>query len=188
MIKQIECEKCGWKWNTKDSKEHDKYVCHKCDHDNSNIYKSLKEDNTKMIKLIDLLNEIENTPEEVYHFTLPKYFVKILQTDKLKSNEEFNGISFTTDPDLWAFREFSDEDQEIGVRLKFKTKDLPVLKEFVYRGHPDDDYEYEKEWISTSGDITNIKSKIKEIVAIDYYKDYLQDNLDPDVFKNIKFV
>jgi DNA-directed RNA polymerase subunit RPC12/RpoP len=34
----IECEKCGWKWNTKDSKEHDKYVCHKCGHDNSSNY------------------------------------------------------------------------------------------------------------------------------------------------------
>jgi hypothetical protein len=59
MIKQIECEKCGWEWNTKDSKEFDKYVCHKCDHDNSSIYKSLKEDNTKMIKLISILQEVK---------------------------------------------------------------------------------------------------------------------------------
>jgi hypothetical protein len=39
MIKQIECEKCGWEWNTKDSKEFDKYVCHKCGYDNSKYYK-----------------------------------------------------------------------------------------------------------------------------------------------------
>jgi Zn finger protein HypA/HybF involved in hydrogenase expression len=36
--KNVECEKCGWKWSTKDSKEYDKYVCHKCGYDNSNIY------------------------------------------------------------------------------------------------------------------------------------------------------
>ena len=59
MIKQIECEKCDWEWNVKDSKEHDKYVCHKCGHDNSNVYKSMQEDNTKMIKLISILQEVK---------------------------------------------------------------------------------------------------------------------------------
>jgi hypothetical protein len=31
-----ENEKCGHKWNTKDSDESDKYICHICGHDNSN--------------------------------------------------------------------------------------------------------------------------------------------------------
>jgi NAD-dependent SIR2 family protein deacetylase len=79
MIKQIECEKCGWKWNTKDSKEHDKYVCHKCDHDNSNIYKSLKEGNTKMIKLIDLIKE--NLNKEL--FDTKKNKMKLSELRKL---------------------------------------------------------------------------------------------------------
>ena len=36
----IKCEKCGWEWNTKDSEEFDKYICHRkgCGFDNSYRY------------------------------------------------------------------------------------------------------------------------------------------------------
>ena len=33
----IVCKNCGWKWNTKDSKEIDKYVCHKCGFNNKKV-------------------------------------------------------------------------------------------------------------------------------------------------------
>lgn len=36
--KIVNCSSCGWSWNTVDSDEHDKYVCHKCGHDNTNNY------------------------------------------------------------------------------------------------------------------------------------------------------
>jgi len=36
--KIVTCSNCGWSWNTVDSDEHDKYVCHKCNYDNSNNY------------------------------------------------------------------------------------------------------------------------------------------------------
>jgi hypothetical protein len=32
---EIECEKCGWKWEIADGGQ-EPYICHKCDHDNSN--------------------------------------------------------------------------------------------------------------------------------------------------------
>jgi hypothetical protein len=35
---KIECEKCGWSWDEKDTEPHDKYVCHKCGNDNTNNY------------------------------------------------------------------------------------------------------------------------------------------------------
>jgi hypothetical protein len=38
---EIKCFNCGWKWNTKDSKESDKYVCHKCGFDNTLYYKKI---------------------------------------------------------------------------------------------------------------------------------------------------
>jgi hypothetical protein len=41
---QIECVKCGWQWNTKDSDESDKYVCHKCGFDNTLFYETLVAD------------------------------------------------------------------------------------------------------------------------------------------------
>jgi hypothetical protein len=35
---EITCQNCGWHWNTKDSANFDKYVCHQCDYDNSPFY------------------------------------------------------------------------------------------------------------------------------------------------------
>lgn len=35
---EITCQNCGWEWNTKDSEEYDKYVCHKCGFDNKLFY------------------------------------------------------------------------------------------------------------------------------------------------------
>ena len=34
----IKCRRCGWHWNSKDSEEFDKYVCHKCGFDNTTYY------------------------------------------------------------------------------------------------------------------------------------------------------
>lgn len=34
----IKCRRCGWEWNTKDSEEFDKYVCHNCGFDNRTYY------------------------------------------------------------------------------------------------------------------------------------------------------
>ena len=127
-------------------------------------------------------------PKKLYHFTLPKYLVNILDTDILEANNKFRQISFTSDPELWAFREFNDEDQEIGVRLTFNSKDLPPLKPFIYKGNPFEDYSYEQEYITTSGDIYDISDKIIDITTLNYYKDYLKDNLSPDMFNKINFV
>ena len=35
---EIKCKCCGWKWNTIQSKENDKYLCHKCWFDNMAFY------------------------------------------------------------------------------------------------------------------------------------------------------
>jgi len=35
---EIDCVNCGWHWNTSDSDESDKYVCHKCGFDNKLFY------------------------------------------------------------------------------------------------------------------------------------------------------
>lgn len=35
---EITCVNCGWHWNTSDSDESDKYVCHKCGFDNRTFY------------------------------------------------------------------------------------------------------------------------------------------------------
>lgn len=148
-----------------------------------------------MIKLLDLLKELmqPSPPDVLYHFTTPENFVKILNSDRLKSNPKFNQISFTEDPDLWAFQEFPDSNQEIGFRMAFETDSLPPVKRFIYQGAPGEFFEHEKEWITTSGDITDIEGRLMgsgtlELTALNYWKQYLLDNVPGHIYKMIEFV
>ena len=143
-----------------------------------------------MIKLTNLLKETSKSPDILYHFTLPKYFVNMVKTNTIKADPKFKQISFTANPDLWAFREFSNEDQEVGIRLTFNTKDLPPLTPFTYKGAPGEDYNYEQEYTTNVGDLrpSNISNLVKDITATEYYRDYLQQNLPKDIFNKIKFV
>lgn len=143
-----------------------------------------------MIKLKSLLTEAQDIPKTVYHFTLPKYFVNMVKTNTIKADPKFNQISFTEDPDLWAFREFPEEDQEIGVRLEFDTNKLPPLKPFKYSGAPGEDYGYEQEYTTNTGDLRsgNIMNLIKSVTADSFWKDYLEGQLPPDVFSKIEFI
>jgi hypothetical protein len=148
-----------------------------------------------MIKLIDILKEInqQSTPDILYHFTTPENFVKILNSDKLKAHPKFKHISFTEDPDLWAFQEFPDSNQEIAFRMAFETDSLPPVKPFTFQGAPGEFLEHEQEWRTTSGDITDIEGRIigsgtLELTALKYYKQYLQDNTPGHIFKMIEFI
>lgn len=142
-----------------------------------------------MIKLSDLLFE-NKIPDKVYHFTLPKYFVNMVKTNTIKADPKFNQISFTTDPNLWTFREFPNEDQEVGVRLTFATRDLPPLTPFKYSGAPGEDYAYEQEYTTNVGDLrpSNLLNLVKNITADNYWKEYLQKNLPKDIFDKINFI
>jgi len=147
-----------------------------------------------MIRLIDLLKENQSTPPDIlYHFTTPENFVKIFNSDKIKADPKFNQISFTEDPDLWAFQEHPDSNQEIGIRLKFETDSLPPVKSFKYSGAPGEEYTYEQEWTTNSGDIEDIEGIITgsgtlELTALKYWKDYLKDNLSSNIFRVIEFI
>jgi hypothetical protein len=148
-----------------------------------------------MIKLIDILKEINqpSPPDVLYHFTTPENFVKILNSYRLKAHPKFNQISFTEDQDLWSFQEFPDSNQEIGFRMAFETNSLPPVKPFTFQGAPGEFLEHEKEWVTTSGDITDIEGRLTgsgtlELVALKYWKQYLQDNTPGYIFKMIKFI
>jgi len=147
-----------------------------------------------MIKLIDLLTESAATPPDtVYHFTTPESFAKIWKSDRLKAHPKFNQISFTSDPELWAFQEHLDSNQEIGVRLAFESSSLPQLRPFTYQGAPGESFDQEQEWITTSGDIRGIQDRLSgsgtmEIAATEYWRDWLHANLPKRVFHAIEFV
>jgi len=149
------------------------------------------------IKLLNLLFE-GKVPQVLYHFTTPRGLIGILQSNKLKSHPSFKQVSFTEDPDLWAFQEFPDSDQEIGVRLAFLSRKLPELEPFIYQGAPGEFLEHEKEWITTSGDITftppideQIRDNAVVLTAQEYYKTWLEDNMKgpiQHIYKKINWV
>ena len=41
---QIQCNKCGWNWNTLESDPADMYICHKCGENNKEFYFPTDED------------------------------------------------------------------------------------------------------------------------------------------------
>jgi DNA-directed RNA polymerase subunit RPC12/RpoP len=41
---QIECNKCGWNWNSTQSSKEDLYLCHKCGADNKVYYEGEPDD------------------------------------------------------------------------------------------------------------------------------------------------
>ena len=65
MNQEIKCRNCGWEWNTKDSEEFDKYVCHKCGFDNQSFYSS-----DPINKMSDggKVNKVINTPDYLKMF------------------------------------------------------------------------------------------------------------------------
>jgi predicted ABC-type ATPase len=70
LNQEITCVNCGWHWNTKDSDEYDKYICHKCGFDNSLFYSNdimseggLLASNGKPSKLTPEQYRLVRTPE-----------------------------------------------------------------------------------------------------------------------------
>lgn len=45
---QIQCNKCGWNWNTLDSDPKDMYVCHKCGENNKEFYFPSEDDDDSL--------------------------------------------------------------------------------------------------------------------------------------------
>jgi hypothetical protein len=77
--------------------------------------------------------------------------------------------------------------------MAFETNSLPPVKPFTFQGAPGEFLEHEKEWVTTSGDITDIEGRLTgsgtlELVALKYWKQYLQDNTPGYIFKMIKFI
>ena len=71
----ITCINCGWQWNTKDSEEYDKYVCHDCGFDNTLYYSDLNDDimsKLKTPKTLSEISKIHNVSEEVLAQQLQK--------------------------------------------------------------------------------------------------------------------
>jgi hypothetical protein len=59
LNQDVVCVNCGWGWNTADSDESDKYVCHKCGFDNTLYYNDDIINNPKKIALPDTYSTFE---------------------------------------------------------------------------------------------------------------------------------
>lgn len=112
---EIKCVKCGWEWNANDSREHDKYVCHKCGHDNAKMLYAkggLIAPNGKKSNLTPEQYKLVRTPEFKAWFgdweNYPKNASKVVDengeplvvyrliSDDLFSKDKYNTGSLTT--------------------------------------------------------------------------------------------
>lgn len=66
----IKCRRCGWEWNTSQSEEYDKYVCHNCGFDNRTFYDvdpigyaDGGEVNEEALQLIDIISMNPKNPK-----------------------------------------------------------------------------------------------------------------------------
>ena len=81
---KIKCRRCGWHWNTKDSEEFDKYVCHKCGYDNE-LKKGIKAESEHIKTAKDLYehnitpNQAAKSIAEEHLSEDPEYYTKLLE-------------------------------------------------------------------------------------------------------------
>jgi len=110
---QVVCHNCGWTWNTDDSEDYDKYVCHKCGFDNTLFYSSdIMGNNDKIEKWYRKYNSDD-----------PFYY------DKQAKNKYGSGIYFSNQPNS---RFNGDKEIEVFVDYKNpkiyqKTKTIPNI-------------------------------------------------------------
>lgn len=83
---QITCERCGWTWNTKDSAEYDKYICHNCGFDNSGFYAKGGE----LAKGINIEREHSGTAHKLYNRQItPEQSFEEIANDHLKEDSHY---------------------------------------------------------------------------------------------------
>ncbi len=63
---EITCVKCAWHWNTNQSEEFDKYVCHNCGTDNSMIYAPKKHEEGGKVNEKKIRVKVEYLEEQFY--------------------------------------------------------------------------------------------------------------------------
>lgn len=139
----IKCHNCGWQWNTRDSNESDKYVCHKCGFDNTLFYSndimSKGGKTNSPIKAIPITYTIKDYPE-------------IEAAENWLSEWQLND---------WRKRKISEEQIQINIQnaqneINILTERTPFTTWFLEI--PKAKYEFE-----VSGATYEIKYEIKEV-------------------------
>lgn len=137
LDQEITCVNCGWHWNTKDSDESDKYICHKCGFDNRTFYdpefvgefnKALIYKSIKPIReanqIIETINYLESQ-NKMSHGDVTKFYKEYLDWYT-------NGVSdkmtiMISIPN--AFSKMSSEDNHVFLDVFEKTDESVNAKE-----------------------------------------------------------
>lgn len=105
---EIECQKCGWKWDAKDG-GNDLYVCHKCNHDNSMFEKG------------GLISDFEMPDSEVLRYgkKIKKDHSDIWdEGGNICGNESFENLLKISERGYWL----KDEEEFYGRWQSFKAR------------------------------------------------------------------
>ena len=89
----IKCRRCGWQWNTSQSEEFDKYVCHNCGFDNRTFYDTdpigYKDGgeltNACIEEVVDIINSIQEVKD---YYIVNRKLVILFQEELMVFNVE----------------------------------------------------------------------------------------------------
>lgn len=155
LNQQIKCRRCGWEWNTKDSEEFDKYVCHNCGFDNRTFYdvdpigyKDGGEIDDYKFSIV--IRNIKN-PEDSYKSVKNKYrgayekIFNILNDDSIFTEWE------TTDEvlkgnDFYLYFDMKPDQDKISKIIKIPN--VEILNSFSNGGEVDEHKETYAKWKS----------------------------------------
>jgi hypothetical protein len=131
---EIICDNCGWRWKIVDGGD-DLYICHKCGHDNTP--KNLEE---KMIKLVDILKEIQIQPKKRIGYGDQGNVYNVGKNKVVKKSTNLEGFSqdeieiynlFNQHPDIFPHIYKLTKDYVIMDKIDSPGKELMNVYDFL---------------------------------------------------------
>jgi hypothetical protein len=96
---EIECVNCGWHWNTMDSEDYDKYICHNCGFNNRTFYDSDPigyEDGGEVDDCINYIKYNQTIFENGYYFDMNDLSKVIDPYGQVPLNLDFTLVSYNS--------------------------------------------------------------------------------------------
>lgn len=139
MSKLIVCRACGWRWNTADSDESDKYVCHQCGFDNRTYYDA---DPIGTYahggQVLDLINQgivelkmFDTTPEHAKEYGLDSKRPLYLQKIYISKHDRLKGIGSKVIEYIIDYAKKNEHDLIFGHITQESEPNIDVIKSML---------------------------------------------------------
>lgn len=177
---EVTCVNCGWKWNTSQSDESDKYVCHQCGFDNTLYYTNEIMSKLKQPKTLEEIAKIHNITTVEGAERLTKQLEKGIKAEMEHTTDENIAKTIALHhieeiPDYYDRLEIMEKDQSV-----VQSHNDYNLGEYVYWGSSG------KKYIVTNNQIARGKYIQISPVGEDKYFQVSPDEVVPAEDKTIE--